>query len=422
MTISTKSTTAWAEVNPEGDLVIPREVALRFGLTPGARTRLDEGPNILRMHRPITQLTKLYIEPTVVCNLDCVTCFRQGWNEPNGRMSEETFEHILEGLKSLDPLPTVYFGGIGEPLVHNQTIRWMKQVKQLGVPRIEMITNATLLDEERGRRLMDAGLDMLWVSLDGATPQSYSDVRLGAELPKVLKNLRRFDRMRPAGHYPHPEIGVAFVAMKRNINEMGKVIRLGRSFRAKHFSVSNLQPATADMVDERLYMHTLMDPGYIDGSRNIPRLNLPRMDFNEITRDALFDAFTSGCNISFAGNNWGGASDTCNFVEAGTMSIAWDGFAAPCWALMHTHTSFLKNKPLTNHRHVIGSVAEKSLLELWLDPDYVAYRERLHNFGFAPCTFCGGCDLAETNQEDCFGNPAPVCGVCLWAQGVIQCP
>jgi len=47
----------------------------------------------------------------------------------------------------------------------------------------------------------------------------------------------------------------------------------------------------------------------------------------------------------------------------------------------------------------------------------------LQNFAFAPCTFCGGCDLSETNEEDCIGNDIfPVCGGCLWAQGIIQCP
>ena len=65
---------------------------------------------------------------------------------------------------------------------------------------------------------------------------------------------------------------------------------------------------------------------------------------------------------------------------------------------------------------------ERTLGDLWLDSDYVSYRERVQSFAFAPCTFCGGCELAEANQEDCLGNPAPVCGGCLWAQGVIQCP
>ena len=34
-----------------------------------------------------------------------------------------------------------------------------------------MISNATLLTEERARQLIDSGLDQLWVSIDGATPK-----------------------------------------------------------------------------------------------------------------------------------------------------------------------------------------------------------------------------------------------------------
>ena len=147
------------------------------------------------------------------------------------------------------------------------------------------------------------------------------------------------------------------------------------------------------------------------------------MDFNEATQSALMQAFNSGCNVSFAGNNWGGANDTCDFVESGTMSIAWNGDVSPCWPLMHTHTSYLHNKPRILKKHAIGNVDKRSLHDLWFDKDYLAYRERLHNFVFAPCTFCGGCDLSETNEEDCIANTIfPVCGACLWAQGIIQCP
>jgi bifunctional DNA-binding transcriptional regulator/antitoxin component of YhaV-PrlF toxin-antitoxin module len=44
MVVSTKSTTAWAQVNEQGDLVIPKDVITRYGLNPGALVRLDEGP------------------------------------------------------------------------------------------------------------------------------------------------------------------------------------------------------------------------------------------------------------------------------------------------------------------------------------------------------------------------------------------
>ncbi len=420
MTVSTKPTTAWAKVNEDGDLVIPKGVIERFGFNPGSSIRIDEGTNFVRLHRPITHLTKIYIEPTVSCNLDCITCFRNAWDEPNGKMSDETFEDIFASLQKMDPIPNVYFGGIGEPLFHPRTLEWVKRVKSLGV-KVELITNATILNEKIARKLIDTGLDVLWVSIDGATPETYEDVRLGAELPKVMENLQRFNSMRKGGHFPIPELGFAFVAMKRNIHELPKIIQMGQRLRVKHYSVSNLQPATEEMQADRLYDRSLRDIAYMNAG-STPNLSLPKMDLTEVTRDALFGAFTSGCNVNFAGNNWGGASDVCNFVESGTMSINWRGEVAPCWPLMHTHDTFLHNQPHRNLKHIIGRVQERSLEEIWMDEEYLAYRERLHNFAFAPCTFCGGCDYSKENVEDCFGNTAPVCGVCLWAQGVIQCP
>ncbi len=411
----------WAEVDEKGRLILPADIATSYGLKPGAKVRLDSGEDVVRMHRPVTQLNKVYIEPTVACNLDCITCFRNAWDQPIGRMTEETFASIMAGLKEMDPIPSIYFGGIGEPLFHPKTIDWIAEAKALGV-KVELITNGTTLTEKKAQEIIDTGLDILWLSLDGATPETYSDVRMGAELPNILKNLRRFAKMRPAGHYPKPEIGIAFVAMKRNIADLPAVIKLGRSVKAQYFSVSNLQPATADMQTERLYEQTMHNIAYLDAP-HLPRLSLPKMDFDEHTREALFQTFNSQLNISFAGNNWSGANDTCNFIESGTMTVAWDGEVSPCWPLMHTHTSYLHGKERLSKKHSIGNVREHSLLDLWFDPDYLAYRERLHNFAFAPCSFCGGCDLSETNDEDCIGNNTfPVCGGCLWAQGIIQCP
>ena len=419
--VSVKPTTAWAEVDEQGRLILPPGVVESYGLQPGAKVRLDEGQNFVRMHRPITHLTKVYIEPTVACNLDCITCFRNAWEQPIGRMSEETFASILAGLKELDPIPSVYFGGIGEPLFHPKTIDWIAEVKALGV-KVEMITNGTILTEKKSQQLIDSGLDVLWVSIDGASPETYADVRMGAELPLILENLRRLFKMRKGGHFPKPEIGVAFVAMKRNINDLPKIIKMGHTFGARYYSVSNVQPATAEMQQERLYTRTMRNIAYLP-SPVLPKLNLPKIDFNDATQAALTEAFNSGCNVSFAGNNWGGANDVCNLVESGTMSIAWNGDVSPCWPLMHTHTNYLHNKPRISKKHVIGNVTERSLSDLWFAPDYLAYRERLHNFIFAPCTFCGGCDLSEENVEDCLGNTEfPVCGGCLWAQGIIQCP
>lgn len=418
--VSTKPTTAWAEVDEHGRLVLPSSIIDQFGLHPGARVRIDEGQNFFRIHRPISHLTKIYIEPTTACNLRCITCFRNNWDLPDGHMSEETFEAIYLNLEQMDPVPAVYFGGIGEPLYHKKTLEWVSRVKTLGA-RVEMITNGLLLTESRIQKLVDAGLDTLWVSIDGATPESYADVRIGSHLPRIIQNLRTLARKRGGGHFPRPEIGIAFLAMKRNVADLPDVIRLGISLKARYFSVSNLQPVIEPMQEESLYNRTLRNISYLP-SAVLPRLNLPKIDFSDETRDALIEAFNSGCNVIFAGNNWGGTNDVCNFVESGTLSIAWNGNVSPCWPLMHNFTSYLHNKPRQSRQHVVGNVRERSIREIWLSPEYIQYRERLHNFVFAPCTFCGGCDLSEANGEDCLGNTFPTCGGCLWAQGIIQCP
>lgn len=413
-------TVEWASVDEAGRLVLPPSVVERLGLMPGAPVRLEPSRNGLRLHRPITQLAKVYVEPTNACNLDCVTCFRQGWDEPLGRMSEATYSAIVAGLQEAPAVPAVYFGGIGEPLSHRSILNWVQRAHQAGA-QTELITNGTLLDERMTRGLIDAGLDVLWVSLDGAHPRSYADVRLGAELPHVIENVTRMRKLRRGGHFPKPEIGIAFVVMQRNLADLPDLLRLGRSLGAQYFSVSNVLPVTEDLQDEMLYRRTLRDLTYITSSQ-VPKLSLPKMDFSELAKDVLFKAFHAGYNVSYAGQNWSGANDTCDYVEGGTMSIAWNGDVSPCWPLMHTHITYLHGKPRLNHKHVVGNVREHGLLSTWLAPEYVAYRRRLQDFAFPPCTFCGGCEVSVANQEDCLGNTAPVCGGCLWAQGVIRCP
>ncbi len=410
----------WAQVDQAGQLVLPPEIVSQFGLKPGARLRIEADAHSLRLHQPTSLLAKVYVEPTNLCNIKCRTCMRNTWDEPMGLMSRTVFERILEGLSAISPRPLVLFGGIGEPLAHPQTVEMVARVKSLGC-QVELITNGTLLSARRSRRLVDAGLDTLWVSLDGASPESYADVRLGATLPQVIENLERLRPMRKGFYRPKPELGIAFVAMRRNIGDLPKVIALGRRLGATRFTVSNVLPYTPELRQETLYDRTLRDIAYLS-SVWLPQLSLPKMDLDERTRDAFFAALRSGCSITFAGNRFSGANDVCTFVESGATAIGWDGSVSPCPPLLHNHSSYLRNRQHASHRHVIGNIAEHDLIDLWNDPEYAAYRDRVQGFEFAPCTYCGGCEMVDANKEDCLGNTFPACGGCLWAQGVIQCP
>ncbi len=65
--------------------------------------------------------------------------------------------------------------------------------------------------------------------------KSYADVRLGAALPEVLTNLADFRKARGfkrfstmlLDYHLKPQIGIVFVAMKRNIADLPSVLSLG---------------------------------------------------------------------------------------------------------------------------------------------------------------------------------------------------
>jgi MoaA/NifB/PqqE/SkfB family radical SAM enzyme len=314
----------------------------------------------------------------------------------------------------------VFFGGYGEPLAHPDIVQMVMEARALGGP-VELITNGTLLDDEMASGLVAAGLDRLWVSLDGARPESYADVRLGAALPEVLANIMRFRRRCPSSRNRRPELGIAFVAMKRNIADLPALLQLAGKLGAARVLVTNLLPHTAELRDEILYAHALKDVAYLE-SPQVPQISLPRIDIDEITASGLYAALRSQRNVTFAGNNLGSAVGRCPFIDADAAAVGWNGNLSPCLPLLHDHASYLGRRLRRVHHYAVGNVADQSLDALWLHPEHQAFRERVRRFVFSPCAYCGGCERSLANLEDCFGHTFPTCGGCLWAQGVIRCP
>jgi len=406
----------YAYIDDKGNLVLPAELSERYGLMRGSRVKLSGLSDRIILHRPISQLSRVYVEPTTICNLQCKTCMRNVWEETQGSMEMDTFERILDGVRGVSPRPSLFFGGIGEPLSHPEIFEMTRRAKDEGAD-VELITNGTLLDEHRSLELLESGIDRLWVSIDGATPESYADVRLGSELPRVVENLKtlrmcKFERMNKK-----PDLGISFVAMKQNIGEIPQVIQLANRVGAKHISISNMLPHTKEQSGDILYSRSMYDSpkGWIE-------VSMTRMDMTKDTADVLEKLIRGYYGTQLKGLDLLWPSDTCPFFERGSLSVRFDGEVSPCIPLLHSHRSYLEDRERINHSLSFGSVLGRTLMEIWNDAEYVKLRERLLDFDFSPCTLCNSCELADSNGEDCFGNASPACGGCLWAQGFVRCP
>jgi MoaA/NifB/PqqE/SkfB family radical SAM enzyme len=378
----------------------------------------------------VDALRKVYVEPTNACNLNCTTCVRHAWDEPEGFMEWATFEAIVDGIADAvggggggaaagrHAAGTLAFMGLGEPLLHPRFLDMVRLVKSRGL-RAEVTTNALLLDDALAGGLLAAGLDQLVVSIDGTSAEAFGRVRSGASLDQVVENVCRLHDRRGPNYGPGMRVGIEFVAMRSNVGELPGLNRLAAQLGATFIIISNVLAYTPELQIETLYDHrvTASEGGETTAA---PRWKLPVFDWDEGLGSALGRALARSGPVDFTAGAASAANNRCRFVHADACAVAWHGGVSPCPPLLHTYACFVRGREKRMTRWEVGRVPDESLAVLWAKSAYAAFRQRVRRFDFPPCTDCA-CELAEGNEEDCFGNLLPVCGDCLWARGVVRC-
>lgn len=117
----------------------------------------------------------LYVKIKLVfhCNLRCQMC--DHWSTPREPpLPVERFRSILDELAALG-CRKVHFSG-GEPLLRPHTPDLMAHVAALGM-RVSLTTNGTLIDKERAKALVAAGVRAVNVSLDSPDRKTHDQMR-----------------------------------------------------------------------------------------------------------------------------------------------------------------------------------------------------------------------------------------------------
>jgi MoaA/NifB/PqqE/SkfB family radical SAM enzyme len=176
---------------------------------------------------PVPLPRELYLESTNRCNELCDQCPRTHL----GREAERDLS-LAEVIRITDQLPVlerVVLHGLGEPMLNPELPAIVAHLRSRGA-YVLFNSNATALSERMGRALIEAGLNELRVSLDGATPATYARVRGVTEktLPKILANLRRFVALKEALGAETPRLSFWFTAMRENLQELPLLPDLAR--------------------------------------------------------------------------------------------------------------------------------------------------------------------------------------------------
>ncbi len=124
----------------------------------------------------------LYIDPCGICNFNCefCPCYRSDYRkeERHTMMSYDLFKKVVDDMEQFeDKVKVVYLYGFGEPLLNRDLPKMARYLKDKNVCReIRMYTNGKLLGPEMNRSLVDSGIDLIRISVEGLSAKQYKEV------------------------------------------------------------------------------------------------------------------------------------------------------------------------------------------------------------------------------------------------------
>lgn len=161
------------------------------------------------------------VDLTARCNLDCPVCFADA-NRHTYELSFDQAVDTLRRLRAQRPAPAfaVQFTG-GEPTVHPRFLDIVASARTLGFSHIQVASNGLkLADPDFARQARDAGLQYIYLQMDGISDDVYLQLR-GRPLFEV--KLATLESARRAG------LRVIFVpTIVRGVNDhqIGDLFRL----------------------------------------------------------------------------------------------------------------------------------------------------------------------------------------------------
>jgi radical SAM protein with 4Fe4S-binding SPASM domain len=237
-------------------------------------------------------------------------------------MNMETFTRIIDQLHPYAWHLNLYY--LGEPLLCEHLHEMIDYAHQRRM-RVATSSNLNILNEKKAEALIESGLDMLVVSLDGASPEVYMKYRIGGDFYRVLHNIQLLIKKKKELGSPTPKILLQFVVFKHNEADIPNIQKLA----------------------ERLGLELFLRQGALGGEGHSPPLSrnveLAKqwLSQNKAYRKQ-YDQFSEKPYLS---------EGACPYLWK-MLTVNWDGSVFPCcWVY--------------DEEHIFGNILEQPFEEIW---------------------------------------------------------
>lgn len=132
------------------------------------------------------------------------------------------FKGIVDDAKS-SGIGWITLQGYGEPLLDREIYEKIAFVRERGI-RVSFNTNASLLDGTSVRRLVEAGLDEIFISVDAWSKESFARIRPPLDYDRVRANIEELLGVKAALGSRNPKVSITYVIQDGNEAEVGSFV------------------------------------------------------------------------------------------------------------------------------------------------------------------------------------------------------
>ncbi len=219
--------------------MIDLDTALRLvGMRLGDRALI--GPQVVQL------------DLTDACNNNCVGCWARSPflrdddhydTLDKGALELSFVRHLLPTLAELR-VRELFLGGGGDPLCHPDAVTVVREAKQAGL-QVTLNTNLTLADPAMIERFLDAGLDLLVVSLWAGQASTYARLhpnKTEITFRRLTELLRLLAERKRARGVTAPRVKLYQVINKLNYEEIPQMVAHGREVGADEVELAVFDP------------------------------------------------------------------------------------------------------------------------------------------------------------------------------------
>jgi MoaA/NifB/PqqE/SkfB family radical SAM enzyme len=264
------------------------------------------------------------IDPINICNLRCPLC-------PTGlgKLGREQGKMTLNRYKALidQIVPYAYSVELynwGEPFLHPGIFDMIEYASSRKIS-VSLSSNLNYFTREMARKTVRAGLDMIIISVDGATQETYGKYRRRGNLDKVMEHIKLLVEEKYKAHSRSPFITFRMLVNRYNEGEIHEAREIANKLGVDAFTTGTIFIDTTNPDQIKEWLPVRADLSYYDYSAE-------KIE-----------------NVWNCADLWE------------SVTINWDGGLAPCcW--------------LHENKHDYDNVLNRPLKEIWNGDAYVSSR------------------------------------------------